>query len=51
MGDEADDFTRCSVLSIIKSNCGSFFEKGILRLGLDVEFYIDTGYSPLACCR
>ena len=51
MGDQADDFTRRSILFIIKSNLDSFCEMGVSRLVLDFEFCIDTGDSPPVCCR
>ena len=51
MGDQSDEFTRCSVLSIIKSNWDSFCERGILRPVLDFELYIDTGDSPQMYCH
>ena len=47
MGDQADDPTRHSVLSIIKSNWDSFCARGVSRPVLDFEFCIDTGNSPL----
>ena len=51
MGDQADDFTRRSILFIIKSNLDSFCERGVSRLVLDFEFCIDTGNSPSVYCH
>ena len=50
LGDQVDDFTRRSILSIIESNCDSFCERGVSRPVLDFEFCIDTGDSPPVCC-
>ena len=50
MGYQADDFTRRSILSIIKSNWDSFCERGVLRPVLDFKFCIDTGdFQPMRC--
>ena len=51
MGDQADDSTRRSVLSIIRSNWDSFCERGVSRPVIDFEFCIGTGDSPPVCCR
>ena len=51
MGDQADDLTRRSVISIMKSNWDSFCERSVSRPVLDFEFCIDTGKSPPVCCR
>ena len=51
MADQATDFSRRSVLSIIKFNWDSFRERGISSPVLHFKFCIDTGGSPPACCR
>ena len=51
MGDQADDFTRRSVLSIIKSDWVFFYERGVSCPVLDFELCIDTGNSPPVCSR
>ena len=49
MGDQDDAFTRRSVLSIIKSNWNSFYERAVSRPVLDFQLCIDTGDFPPVC--
>ena len=48
---QVDDFIRSSVLSVIKSNCDSFYEKDVSRPVIDFAFCVDTGDSPPVCCH
>ena len=51
IGDQVDDFTRRSVLSIIKTNWDSFCEREVPLPVLDLVFFIDTGDSTPVYCR
>ena len=51
IGDQVDDLTRRSVLTIIKANWDSFCERGVSRPVLDFVLYIDTDYSVPVCFR
>ena len=51
IGDQVDDFTQRSVLSIIKTNWDSFCEREVPLPVLDFVFFIDTGDSTPVYCR
>ena len=51
IGDQVEDFTRRSVISVIKTNWDSVCEQGVSLPLLDFVFCIDTGNSALVCCH
>ena len=51
IGSITDDFTRKTILQIIKDNRDSFCEVGAARPMLDFDFYIDTGIVKETYCR
>ena len=51
IGEDDNDGIRHFLLTMIKANWNSFFEREYSRSILDFQLCIDTGYSPLVCCH